>query len=68
MVEINAWRGVTVIVSGPSNGIRYCSRSNLVSVCGGMTVTLQVWWRPEERYEPAHFASRQISLTLGIMA
>ncbi|GFS73021.1 hypothetical protein TNCV_391401 [Trichonephila clavipes] len=32
----NAWRGVIVIVPRPSNGIGYCSRMNLLSVCGRM--------------------------------
>ncbi|GFX18505.1 hypothetical protein TNCV_3370781 [Trichonephila clavipes] len=31
------WYGVIVIVTGPWNGIGYCSRVNLFSVCGGMT-------------------------------
>ncbi|GFU56236.1 hypothetical protein TNCV_712921 [Trichonephila clavipes] len=34
---LDDWRGVIVIVPGPSNGIGYCSRRNLVSVCEGMT-------------------------------
>ncbi|GFW86699.1 hypothetical protein TNCV_4334831 [Trichonephila clavipes] len=67
--RLHAWCGSIVIVSGPSNDSRYCSRMNLVSDCGRITVIeRQVWWCYGECNERTYLAERQIDSTLGIMS
>ncbi|GFV81666.1 hypothetical protein TNCV_1703231 [Trichonephila clavipes] len=62
-----AWRGVIVIVLGPSNGIVYCSRMNPVSICEGMTAVDGYGGDPENATNQPISSSFQIDPTCCIM-